>query len=136
MPWRLLLALHRAAAEWDVARPVRIQKEKADPPISHCRSPQDPQFFVPSGKQGRHSGTTQKGLTWALANVRWSRTFSANEQCFFSHSKSANSTFRHNFSAKRTGQQVLVVSPCDCSTLHALHVITASHQQSRLKSLT
>jgi hypothetical protein len=32
-----------------------------------------------------------------------SRTFLCNEQCFFSHIKSANNTFNHDFSAKRTG---------------------------------
>ena len=63
MPWRLLLGLHRAAAEWDVARQDSSKGKSGSPSPSHCRSLQDPQFFVASGKQGRHGGTTQKGLT-------------------------------------------------------------------------
>jgi len=73
VPWRLPLGLHHAAAEeWDVARPGRIQKVKADP-HPHISRTADllriPQFFVPSGMQCRHGGTTQKGLTWPLANA-------------------------------------------------------------------
>ena len=99
MPWRLLLGLHRAAVEWDVARQDSSKGKSGSPSPSHCRSPQDPQFFVASGKQGRRGGTTQKGLTLPLAN--------------------ANET-----PAGTGGWWVPLVS-CDCSTLHTLHVITS-----------
>ena len=57
MPWRLLLGLHRAAAEWDVGMwPGRIhQKVKADPP-PHLTADL---FRIPSSSllQGSRAGT-------------------------------------------------------------------------------
>jgi len=39
-----------AEPEWDVARQDSSKGKSGSPSPSHCRSPQDPQFFVPSGK--------------------------------------------------------------------------------------
>jgi hypothetical protein len=56
------------------------------------------------GSQLTWSQTTKKDLSiTTLFACLISRTFSAQQTVFFSHNKSANSTFNHGFSAKRTG---------------------------------
>ena len=57
----------------------------------------------------------------ALFACFMSRTISANEQCF-SHSKSANSTFNHDFLAKRTGliSYVIHINVEDTTQIHKL----------------
>ena len=73
-----------------------------------------------TGRDGRHSHAMRTTVRVAISSrllvvareLAYKPYFFSQRIIFFSHNKSANSTFSHDLSVKRTGQIVLEFEPC------------------------